>query len=98
MEKTLQNCAKLFDFIVLDSAPLLPVFDSHSLTALCDAVLLVARSGLTSRYSIRASIEQTERVNGKITGVVLNDVDVKDFAQRYYYNYYGYRYEGYPAG
>ena len=97
MEETIRNCSEHFDFIVLDSAPLLPVFDSHLLSAQCDAVLLVARCGLTSRNSIRTSIEQTERVNGKITGVVLNDVDINDMAQRYYHGHYGYGYESYPA-
>ncbi|MGH9336267.1 MAG: GumC family protein, partial [Vicinamibacteria bacterium] len=37
MEETLAKCVQHFDYVVLDSAPLLPVFDSHYLTVTCDA-------------------------------------------------------------
>jgi len=90
MERTLKECAEHFDFIVLDSAPLLPVFDSHILSTRCDGVILVARAGVTSRHAAKQSIELIERVNGKITGLVLNDVDLKDYAQYYYHSHYAY--------
>ena len=90
MERTLKECAEHFDFIVLDSAPLLPVFDSHILSTRCDGVILVTRAGVTSRHAAKQSIELVQRVNGKITGLVLNDVDLKDYAQYYYHSHYGY--------
>lgn len=92
MEEVLRSAAQHFDFVVLDSAPLIPVFDSHALSALADAVILVARAGVTSRHSVKASLELVERVNGKITGLVLNDVDLRDYAQYYYHNAYSYEY------
>lgn len=96
MERVLKNCAEHFDFVVLDSAPLLPVFDSHILSTRCDGVILVARSGVTSRHAAMQSIELIERVNGKITGVVLNDVNLEDYAQYYYHSHYSYEYGRYP--
>ena len=90
MERTLKECAEHFDFIVLDSAPLLPVFDSHILSTRCDGVILVTRAGVTSRHAAKQSVELVERVNGKITGLVLNDVDLKDYAQYYYHSHYAY--------
>ena len=96
MERTLNQCAEHFDFVVLDSAPLLPVFDSHVLSTRCDGVILVARSGVTSRHAAMQSVELVERVNGKITGVVLNDVDLEDYAQNYYHSHYSYEYGRYP--
>jgi capsular exopolysaccharide synthesis family protein len=97
MEKTLQNCAHHFDFVILDSAPLLPVFDSHILSTRCDGVILVARAGVTSRHATLQSLELIERVNGKITGIVLNDVNLEDYAQYYYHSHYSYEYGRYPA-
>lgn len=97
MERTLKNCAEHFDFVVLDSAPLLPVFDSHVLSTRCDGVILVTRAGVTSRHAAMQSVELVERVNGKITGVVLNDVDLEDYAQYYYHSHYSYEYGSYPT-
>lgn len=97
MEKILANCAEHFDFIILDSAPLLPVFDSHVLSTRCDGVILVARAGVTSRHATLQSVELVSRVNGKITGIVLNDVNLEDYAQYYYHSHYTYEYGRYPA-
>ena len=96
MERTLKSCAEHFDFVVLDSAPLLPVFDSHVLSTRCDGVILVARSGVTSRHAAIQSVELLERVNGKITGIVLNDVNLDDYAHYYYHSHYSYEYGRYP--
>ena len=96
MTETLARCASHFDFVLLDSAPLLPVFDTHSLTSRVQAVLLVVRSGDTSRYAVKTSVELVERVGGKVTGVVLNDVDLSDIAQNYYYSHHTYEYGTYP--
>ena len=96
MERTLKNCAEHFDFVVLDSAPLLPVFDSHILSTRCDGVILVTRAGVTSRHAALQSVELVERVNGKITGIVLNDVNLDDYAQHYYHSHHSYEYGRYP--
>jgi capsular exopolysaccharide synthesis family protein len=95
MAETLRRCAEHFDFVLLDSAPLLPVFDTHVLTQRAEAVLLVVRSGNTSRYAVKSSVELIERVGGKLTGVVLNDVNLGDYAQNYYYSYHSYEYGTY---
>ena len=97
MEQTLKNAAEHFDFIILDSAPLLPVFDSHVLSTRCDGVILVTRAGVTSRNAALTSIELVERVKGKFTGVVLNDVNLDDYAQYYYHSNYTYEYGRYPS-
>jgi capsular exopolysaccharide synthesis family protein len=97
MEKFLTTCTEHFDYVLLDSAPLLPVFDSHVLTAKCDASLLVVRSGHTSRFAVKSSLDFIDRVGGKISGVVLNDVNLDDRAQNYYYSYQSYEYGTYYA-
>ena len=97
MAQLLGRCGEEFDFILVDSAPLLPVIDTHFLAAHCAAVLLVTRSGRTSRYAISSSVELLDRVRARITGVVLNDVNLSDYAQYYYYSHYSYEYETYPS-
>lgn len=95
MEETLAHCTEHFDYVLLDSAPLLPVFDSHTLTVTTDASLLVVRSGHTSRHAVSQSLELIDRVGGRVTGVVLNDVNLADYAQNYYYSYHSYEYGAY---
>jgi capsular exopolysaccharide synthesis family protein len=97
MEAVLARCAERFDFVLLDSAPLLPVFDTHVLTARCDTSVLVVRSGFTSRAAVKTSLELVERVGGKFGGVILNGVHPRDSAEGYYYGYRGYGY-GYGYG
>jgi capsular exopolysaccharide synthesis family protein len=87
MDQVLESSARYFDFVVLDSAPLLPVFDTHALCTRADAVLLVARCGQTSRHEVKSSVELIEKINGKVTGVVLNDVDLKSHPGQYYGSY-----------
>jgi capsular exopolysaccharide synthesis family protein len=95
MEAALERSAQHFDFVLVDSAPLLPVIDTHVLTSRCDAVVLVTRSGQTTRPAVRQSAELVAKTSGKITGIVLNDIDLGDWAQNYYYGHYTYEYGSY---
>lgn len=92
MDEAIARCSDHFDLVLLDSAPLLPVIDTHLLTARCDASLLVVRNRQTSRHAVKSCEELVARVRGRLTGVVLNDVDLDDYAQQYYYSYYSYEY------
>jgi Mrp family chromosome partitioning ATPase len=88
MEHALQRYSRHFDFVLLDSAPLLPVFDSHVLTSRCDASVLVVRSGKTSTNAVKTSLELVGRVGGRMSGVVLNHVNLHDYAHSYCNKYY----------
>lgn len=76
--------APIFDWIVVDSSPVVPVSDAVNLARACDGVLLVARSGVT-QFTV-AQRAQSELRASKILGFVLNAV--KDVpAVGGYYNY-----------
>jgi capsular exopolysaccharide synthesis family protein len=98
MDEVLARCTDHFDFVLMDSAPLLPVIDTHLLTTRCDAALLVVRSGQTSRYAVKTSVDLVERVRGKLTNVILNDVNLRDYSQQYYYSYHTYEYASSEEG
>lgn len=76
------------DYVVIDTAPLLPVADGSEVAALADGTLLVARHGLTTDAHVKRSIESLDRVDAKLLGVVLNRIPVK----RGRNNEYGYTY------
>jgi protein-tyrosine kinase len=61
-----------FDWIIVDSSPVLPVSDAVNLARSCDAVLLVARGGVT-KFPI-AQRAQSELKASNVLGFVLNAV------------------------
>ncbi|HZY64208.1 MAG TPA: CpsD/CapB family tyrosine-protein kinase [Edaphobacter sp.] len=80
----LDRVAPYFDWIIVDSSPVLPVSDAVNLARYCDGVLLVARSGVT-KYPI-AQRAQSELKAAKVLGFVLNAVqEVPQIG-----SYYGY--------
>ena len=87
----LDRIAPVFDWIILDSAPLLPVADSSFLADLVDGVLLVVRAGQTPAETAQRACQELQGRN--VVGVVLNAVGPDQAAGGYYsaYNYgYGY--------
>jgi len=76
-----------FDWILVDSPPVLPLSDATSLTRYTDATLLVARADRT----VREAIDETITIIGRqrIVGVVLNGVSSFDRSySKYYKSYY----------
>jgi len=81
-EELLRIANEHFDWIIVDSSPVIPVSDSVSMGRACDAVLLVARSGVTS-YTV-AQRAQHELKASNIIGFVLNAVKNPPSPDSYY--------------
>jgi capsular exopolysaccharide synthesis family protein len=79
----LQRLEPLFDWIIIDSSPVIPVSDPTVVAPCCDGVLMVVRSELTS--SDLAKRAQEEFPDNMILGVVLNGTRGKRSQARYYY-------------
>jgi len=60
------------DLVLVDAPPLLPVTDSSVLASVCDGVILVVRSGRTTREQAARAVETLRRVDANTYGVVLN--------------------------
>ncbi|MHA3702218.1 polysaccharide biosynthesis tyrosine autokinase [Jatrophihabitans sp. YIM 134969] len=86
----IRSIAADHDFVIVDTAPLLPVADGAEIAAAADGSILVARWGSTSFAQVRRSSEALERVDARLLGVVLNRVPGR-FAGAYGYTYYGKR-------
>lgn len=86
LKQLLTRVAGLFDWIILDSPPILPVSDATVLAPMCDGVLMVVRAGVTpTEVSQKACQDLGE---ARIVGVVLNSVDKS--ASVGSYSQYGY--------
>ena len=83
----LQRVEPLFDWIIIDSPPAVPVSDASLLAKACDGVLLVVRSNSTpSDIARKARQEFQDQV---LVGVVLNGTseDAAPYARYYYESY-----------
>lgn len=75
-----------FDWIIVDSPPVLPLSDATSLTRYADATLLVARADQTPREAIEETITTIGRQ--RIIGVLLNGVGSSDRSYSKYHKPY----------
>ena len=94
MEKLIVNLREIYDIVLLDAPPLLPVTDGALLAAQSDGILAVVRHGKTSRDQLAHSLERIEQVDSKCVGVVINMAPSKKGNRTYGYGYgYQYQYE-----
>jgi succinoglycan biosynthesis transport protein ExoP len=93
MQDFLQDCLQSFDYIIIDSAPMLPVADSHTLAARADAVILIARAGVTRKKAVLRVKEILGRTRSTFIGIVVNDVNMRIETYYIYGGGYGYKYD-----
>jgi polysaccharide biosynthesis transport protein len=89
-----------FEYVLVDSPPLLNVADSRILATLIDAVVLVTRAYETPYEVVRRARSLLYGAGARILGVALNDVNVHRQGYGYkhsYYQQYGYGYGGYGS-
>jgi capsular exopolysaccharide synthesis family protein len=84
----LSRLETVFDWIIIDSPPAVPVADAALLANFCDGVLLVVRSNSTPMDAARQARKEFAERN--VVGVVLNGItpDLSPYSQ-YYYTAYG---------
>jgi polysaccharide biosynthesis transport protein len=89
MRDVLDQLRGQYDHIVVDTPPTLSVTDAVVLSPRADAIVLVIRSGQTTKQALRRSRDILTQVNAKVSGVLLNAVDLSSPDYYYYYEYQG---------
>ncbi|MFZ0808874.1 MAG: polysaccharide biosynthesis tyrosine autokinase [Candidatus Sulfotelmatobacter sp.] len=89
MRDVLEQLREQYDHIVVDTPPSLSVTDAVVLSPRADAVVLVIRSGQTTKQALRRARDILAQVNAKVVGVLLNAVDLSSPDYYYYYEYQG---------
>ncbi len=95
-EKSLEALKKAFTYIVIDSAPAVPVSDPVVLSRMVNTVIYVVKAHDTPFQVARTGIKKLQQVDANIIGVVLNQLNPAKRPGRYgygeydYYTYYGY--------
>jgi capsular exopolysaccharide synthesis family protein len=86
LEKLLDRVAPLFDWVIVDSPPCLPVADANVLAGLCDGAVLVIRARSTPSAAVERARKELQK--RKVVGVVMNGVE-EDHGYGAYYAGYG---------
>lgn len=84
-----------YDRVIIDSPPTQAVSDALVLGSLANALIYVVRSDSTAKPLVIKGIGQLLQSNAPVTGIVLNQVDIKKamkngYNYAGYYDYYGY--------
>ena len=96
MEALVEEWKREFDHIVIDTPPVVAVTDGVVLSRNADAVVLIARAGITGRHPLHQARSLLANVSAKVVGVVVNDFDPKSKSYGYGYGYeYARGYESY---
>src|SRR5499425_2269225 len=88
----LHSVRDVYDVILVDTPPILPVTDSAIVASQADGVVIVYQAGKVGRLVLKRAKVHVENVGGKVWGVVLNDVktEIAGYAYtQYYTHYYG---------
>ena len=92
----LQKTAAQYDYVIVDTAPVMAADDVTSLAPSIDAVLFVIRAEHTSARIARAALDLLYRRNVRVLGLVFNAVSPSSTDYYYYHKYRDY-YSSYPT-
>jgi capsular exopolysaccharide synthesis family protein len=93
--KFLQNAAAKYDYVILDTVPVMAADDVTSLAPHADGVIFVIRAEFTSARVARAALYSLYQRQVRVLGLVFNSARPA-FEDYYYYRYRGY-YKKHPA-
>lgn len=88
MKTLIKALSTRFDFVIIDTPPILPVTDAVVLGARVDSVLLVSRAGSTRQSHLKHAAGRLKEVNANVVGVILNRLS--SHGGGYYHYYKGY--------
>jgi Mrp family chromosome partitioning ATPase len=93
LKELMDRVSNAFDWVVIDSPPVLPLADTSIWVRLADSILMVTRPGVTSKKQLQRGFEAIEQ--SKLLGTVLNAS--AEATSNHYYSHYGSRAAGLQA-
>jgi capsular exopolysaccharide synthesis family protein len=90
MDNLIGYLKRNFDFVLLDTPPILAVSDALAMGPMADAIILVARGGQTPIQAIKQAKQKLDAHKLKCLGVILNGVDLVEQDGYYAREYYSY--------
>lgn len=90
MKNLLSELSKTYDYIIIDSPPVLHLADGLVLSTFVDGTVLVIRAGKTSYDMFSTGLRKLVDFKPHILGVILNSLSSKMLGAQQYYHYYEY--------
>jgi succinoglycan biosynthesis transport protein ExoP len=87
LEEIFRELRETYDFVLIDTPPLLPIADARVLGKLSDSVILIIRAGRTSREAALSSLERLQEDGVHVLGTILNDWNPSSADSNYYSTY-----------
>lgn len=87
MKLLMEKLKKKFDFVLIDTPPVLAVVDSLIIGSFAEGVVLIVQPEKTAREPFLKAVEELKRNKAKIIGVIFNQAKLKN---KFYYTKYGY--------
>jgi len=84
MTQLIEEWRQTFDYVVIDSPPILPVTDAALLSHVVDGVVLIARFAVSKQQALSRAIRIMRGVRAEFFGVVVNDMDRRSSEYGYY--------------
>ena len=101
-EALIQKMRGEYDYILIDTPPMVSVSDALIAAKYCNGAILIVESKLVSHKALQKAKKQLEQTGCRILGAVLNKVDLEEdkYYSRYgYYKYYSkYEYKKESSG
>jgi len=85
MEQTLKAFGDFYDYVIIDTPPLLVATDAQILASIADATLLVVDIKKTTRRQVIESRRRLDNVGAKLLGLVMNKINSHKDSYYYYY-------------
>lgn len=76
-KKLLDDLRNHYDYVIIDSAPVLSLSDAEILSSLVDRVILVAEWAKTPQKKLRAAGEILRQFSKEVPSIILNKADLK---------------------
>ncbi len=86
-DKLIERCRNIFDYVIIDAAPIGLVIDAAIIGERCDGAIYVIESGAIKYSFVQSCIRQFKSSGTPILGVVINKVNHKK-DKKYYSKYY----------
>jgi len=96
MTKFIEELRQKYDYVIIDTPPLIVVSDAIAIATQADGTVIVTRHEMSYMNDIARTLDKLEFAKAKVLGVVVNDYEV-DVKKTYYhydrYKYYSYSYD-----
>jgi len=98
MSQMVNSVRRQYDFVFLDSPPILGIADGLHLGRLTDSVILVIRENVSNRKAVQDTVAMMTAAHLPMSGFVFNDIDPRASSYSYGYSYRNYYRDYYTDG